>query len=652
MLAFRFIRISIFLSALLAAQIGVLPSHAATFVSSSVVVTPTQPAVDANVSIVATFTSPDALLNVILDVEVRDATNTKVFQQAFSGQSLAATVATTVTSTWRPTTNGTYTVKTGVFSANWSTGYGWNDAAGTITVGPPPPPPAAPRFTSSATVNPATVAPAAQATITATFTSTTAVSGINIDVEVRNATGTKVFQQVFPAQVFTAGQTRTFTSTWAVASGVAPGSYTVKTGAFSSDWATGYGWNDAAATITVAAPSSQPGYYVDCTGGNDANPGTDATRAWSTLSKVNQATLKAGDAIWLKRGCTWTGPLNLRTSGTSAQPIKVGAYGSGSLPIISNAQNQIDVNASYIVIDSVYLRSNPDTVDASCNNNPIGSRAGVTFHTGSAYNVVQNSTIADMATGINITPGSHHNQIKNNELTNNKMMFNVDPYTNDGGGHAILVEGDFNDIAYNRIHDSLACSRRYGYDGDAVEMYGGHDNTIHHNLTWNNWQFTELSLSTTSNNVYAYNIVNGHNGVSSHVGPTGTKIYNNVFYSTGGSGDNGVVCSQCSTTVMTFKNNIVWAYGALSTSGRPIDEGNNLFWAPNGGPYFDFARSVTDKVADPRFVSPGSDFHLQSGSPAANAGTVESVNAGWRVDLDGRAVPTNGGVDIGPYELP
>ena len=36
----------------------------------------------------------------------------------------------------------------------------------------------------------------------------------------------------------------------------APGTYTVKLGAFDSTWQTGYGWNDQAATLQVTAPSS------------------------------------------------------------------------------------------------------------------------------------------------------------------------------------------------------------------------------------------------------------------------------------------------------------------------------------------------------------------------------------------------------------
>jgi len=101
---------------------------------------------------------------------------------------------------------------------------------------------------------------------------------------------------------------------------------------------------------------------------------------------------------------------------------------------------------------------------------------------------------------------------------------------------------------------------------------------------------------------------------------------------------------------LTFKNNIVWAYGALATSGSGADEGYNVYWAPNGHPYLDGPISSTSVVADPKFESPGSDFRLQADSPAIDAGTTESVVAGFVTDLDGRTVPgTTDGVEEGTY---
>jgi len=55
-------------------------------------------------------------------------------------------------------------------------------------------------------------------------------------------------------------------------------------------------------------------------------------------------------------------------------------------------------------------------------------------------------------------------------------------------------------------------------------------------------------------------------------------------------------------------------------------------------------------AADPLFVDPeGGDYHLRSESPARDAGDPEQ---GGTLDMDGNRRPSNGGVDIGPYEVP
>jgi len=659
--------------ALLLTLLAAMPSTyaASTGFTSTASVSPNSVSPGSPVTITAAFTSNSSITNVTLDVEVRDSVNSKVFQQAFTGQSFSAGQTSSVTTTWSApsTASGLYTVKTGAFSADWSIGYGWNDNAATITVSTSSSSTGL-QVTSSATVSPAQVNPGGSTQIASVFTASASASNITLDVEVRNSANTKIFQQAFTGQSLSAGQTRSFTSTWAVPSTLATGSYTVKTGSFSADWATGYGWNDNAASITVGSgpiptptatltstpsptptPTSLPStgtYYVDCSGGNDANSGTDTTHAWASLSRANQAALQPGNALLLKRGCTWTGPLNVRWIGTALLPITIGAYGSGNLPQIQNTSTQVPVSGSYVILDSLHVRSDPDSY-TGCNNNPIGARYGIAFQPGSAHNVVQNSLISDLAVGVFFESGSQSNQLKNSQLANNIMLFNVDPYVNDGGAQAVLISGDSNDVGYNQIYGSYACSTRYGVDGTAVEVWGGgSNNRIHHNVTWNNSEFTELANST--NTVYAYNIVNGHAALTNHAGVLGTTAYNNVFYSTGGSGDNGIVCNSCSPSALTLMNNIIWAAGGVSASGQHFNEGYNIYWSNNGSPYLDTSISSTSKVINPQFVNPGVDFHLQSTSPAINAGTLASVTAGWTLDLSGTTVPLGGLVDSGAYE--
>src|SRR5690242_1560281 len=45
----------------------------------------------------------------------------------------------------------------------------------------------------------------------------------------------------------------------------------------------------------IVSPVPSKGYYVDCTGGNDANSGTSESAAWKSLAKARAAALLPGD---------------------------------------------------------------------------------------------------------------------------------------------------------------------------------------------------------------------------------------------------------------------------------------------------------------------------------------------------------------------
>ncbi len=112
-----------------------------------------------------------------------------------------------------------------------------------------------PTFTSSTSVSPSSVAPGATATISTTVTDAGgALSNGIVDLEVYNLAGTKVGQQAYTGQNFTANQSRPYSWAWVVPSTV--GTYTVKVGVFNSTWGVNYYWNGAAATVTVTAGDS------------------------------------------------------------------------------------------------------------------------------------------------------------------------------------------------------------------------------------------------------------------------------------------------------------------------------------------------------------------------------------------------------------
>jgi len=93
-------------------------------------------------------------------------------------------------------------------------------------------------------------------------------------------------------------------------------------------------------SILIAIPLVQPGgglanaqttYYV-AAAGNDANPGTQA-QPWLTPMRAEYAKLNPGDSVLFKRGDVFEGGIFDTLIGTWANPIVIGAYGSGPRPI-------------------------------------------------------------------------------------------------------------------------------------------------------------------------------------------------------------------------------------------------------------------------------------------------------------------------------
>ncbi|MEO6327976.1 MAG: Ig-like domain-containing protein [Ginsengibacter sp.] len=82
-------------------------------------------------------------------------------------------------------------------------------------------------------------------------------------------------------------------------------------------------------------------YYFSSGSGDDSRTATQAKNPatpWKTLTKLNSifSTLIAGDSVLLKRGETFYGSITVTKSGTSIAPIVIGAYGSGSKPVVSS----------------------------------------------------------------------------------------------------------------------------------------------------------------------------------------------------------------------------------------------------------------------------------------------------------------------------
>jgi hypothetical protein len=422
---------------------------------------------------------------------------------------------------------------------------------------------------------------------------------------------------------------------------------------------------------TSAAASGSTTYYVDCAAGSDKNKGTSKTAAWRSVKRANEATLRPGDELRLKRGCSWTGPLRAAWTGTASAPILISAYGEGELPRIQNATSNVLITGSHLIVELLQTRSPAPKRDPNCRDQGYGWTSGFNLTDGASYNIVRQVLATRQTMGAHIHSSAHHNKILHSKFVGNTTMNNLTPTSvstiDDNGPWGISVRGSDNEIGYNYFSGNLG---RCSYDveagtGHSLLISGARRTLIHHNRAVNERYFTETSRSPefiARDNVWAYNLVVSkhrnarfvivHNS-GSRVGPTyGSEMYNNTVVLTGAESQ-GVVCDAgCSREALVMRNNILWAeYKAAYAAGAFV-ESHNLYWSSDGEPYVQYKNYTMDpssRIANPGFVDMSNgDYHLGASSVAVNAGWANELVAPFTEDLDLRAV--NGGVEIGAYE--
>jgi len=199
------------------------------------------------VGITAKVSSTAAVSNAIVDVEIYDAADVKIAQQVYSGQSFTAGTTRSYTWNWGgAAAAGQYSIRMGVFSADWSTLHEWNAQAGAFSVQAAQ---TAPTFSvSGSSVSPGTARNGQTVTIKASVKSSGAVYSIPVDLELFNGAGQKVAQYVCTLS-FSAGQTKT--CSWSYPVQLPKGTYRLNVGIFSPDWSTLYKWVATGARLTV-----------------------------------------------------------------------------------------------------------------------------------------------------------------------------------------------------------------------------------------------------------------------------------------------------------------------------------------------------------------------------------------------------------------
>ncbi len=238
----------------------------------------------------------------------------------------------------------------------------------------------------------------------------------------------------------------------------------------------------------------------------------------------------------------------------------------------------------------------------------------------------------------------------------NKSGAAGNPITYVADGEVVIDRFDNNGATFSMVANGLS-----NLVFDAITFTGGTggiqfndcDNLEIKNCVVHDLQFPAVSggvnpgiwLIRTSHAYLHNNLLYGTLGhvIVQDFGGPGNKYYNNTIYTTMASW--AFLCGWAKdhggdpnfSTGAEWKNNICVTSGGYGIAQyTQVNHSNNLFWPATGNNIWSYAGSAAmgpgDFAADPKVLDTWlPDFHLQSGSPAIDAGAVVGLpfNGGW-----------------------
>ena len=412
----------------------------------------------------------------------------------------------------------------------------------------------------------------------------------------------------------------------------------------------------------AAVPAGATDYYV--------NPGSSITAA--------MAATVPGDTVHVNAG-TYHENVQVNVPGNSSAYISLVANGAVVIDA-GGAGKALRIAASYISVSgfectnfleglnmrTAHIRiKNCNFHSGSSPSNPVAGSNGLTVNFDSAIDDISidsSNFYYNDAGGADFGCNNTTDVLTNITLTNCKFYANNNLGGTDGIG--IGHQGTKSNIKLIRCqaYDNLSD----GFDLDAPVYMDGciaHDNDRNGGPNWGvglkAWGHTgnpPVYGQVTLINCLSYNNTQetaGGGGIN--VGGANSLVANCLV-----SGNNSyagiIICSGAS---LTIKNTIFYKeHNSISadsdTSGLTFDASNVLYGCSSNGALNSTA-AANAKSFDPQFVNPvdndaapWGDFHLQSTSPAIDAGVSIS---GLSDDADGNARPSGNGFDIGPYEV-
>jgi hypothetical protein len=460
-------------------------------------------------------------------------------------------------------------------------------------------------------------------------------------------------------------------------------------------------------TVSGAASNGIPftvnsgSIYFVSTSGNDSASGSFSS-PWKTIPKaVQTAGAKPGSIIYLMNGVSqtaddgqsWNAAVTLRNEwckGTSAQPDALLAYPgatvqigptSGSTPV--NGLRSTDFTASSgacagnWTIGGISFRGiGPVGLGGGTNwrfigndvSNPSatgGGGGGAAWETtlttyvkayGNYFHDLNLASTDRLEQGVYPSTDSNHTDLGWNEIYNSRGRAGLQI-------HSSPVDSNTGFIMYDiLIHDNkIHGTAEEGIIVDTVDPSQGpvqvYNNVIYD--TGRDGAGTAIYRAESSDFSTAHGIGSGT-----------IEFYNNTIYCQAGEGCWGATFEvhNSQPVVDRVRNNLLYAvtgkpYWIPSVSNWALQGGSEFCQnndTPSNCPNFTGANNLVfgngaatfpnllsgSLNTDPKLVSPGTDFHLQSGSPAIGAGVAIP---GLTRDIDGRLRPNP--PSIGAYEF-
>lgn len=400
-----------------------------------------------------------------------------------------------------------------------------------------------------------------------------------------------------------------------------------------------------------AAPVSAATRYVSPSG-NNSNSGNSWASAWLTLQFAADQ-VAAGDSVWIADG-NYAG-FDLRTTGTSANPIVFIAFGSNAIINTENPVTPDGINiedADYIEINGVQVIDQPRNGirlvfadfcivrNTYCDNNfERGIFTGFTDDILLEYNECLNSIDEH---GIYVSNSSDRSIIRYNTCHHNNrggIQINAD---DSQGGDGISTDPE---IYSNILYENGVAG------GAAINLDGVQSAFIYNNLLYENHAtgialFQQDGAEPSIDAVIVHNtIINASNArwcILAVNGSSGAQVFNNILINQ--HPWRGSIALDADA-VPGFDSDYNIVVNSLSNEG----DGQTMTlteWQALG---YDAHSMLADPLAD-IFISPGSgDFHLIANSQAIHSGNAASA-FGVNIDIEGILRPQGPENDIGAYE--